>query len=236
MRVESGTPTRNGGWLHKDDSDDAPPMTHKTRPVARTARLTVDDVSRMWRGWKRATTTAQIVSHAEELGVEPLALHDLKAVWAAEHDAWAYPMRDGDGNALGIRLRSVKGDKWAVKGSRAGLFIPQTIYDGPLYICEGPTDTAAALSMGLSAIGRPSCAGNEEDIVKTVKRLGKKEVVIIADHDEPGLRGAERLTKSLPVRSVTWFPMQKDIRQHLIEGCGPEMIWAQVKDRTWHQP
>jgi len=44
----------------------------------------------------------------------------------------------------------------AVKGSRSGLFIPESESAGEgLYVVEGPTDTAAALTPGLSVVGRP---------------------------------------------------------------------------------
>ena len=53
-----------------------------------------------------------------------------------------------------------------------------------LWICEGGTDAAALLSLNCFAIGRPSCSGGTDEINATIKRLGIKEAVIIADNDE----------------------------------------------------
>lgn len=61
---------------------------------------------------------------------------------------------------------------------------------GRLLVCEGPTDTAALLDLGLSAVGRPSCSGGVKLLVELVKQRRPAEVVIVADGDAPGQRGA----------------------------------------------
>jgi DNA primase len=109
-------------------------------------------------------------------------------------------MFDAAANVLGIRLRRPSGFKFAVTGGREGLFIPTTIEaaSSPLLICEGATDAAALVDMGFrQAMGRPSCAGGIKLLVELVRRRQPPEVVIVADGDEPGRRGAGNLASVL---------------------------------------
>jgi hypothetical protein len=87
-----------------------------------------------------------------------------------------------------------------VRGGRAGLFVPDGLPDvAPerLFIAEGPTDTAAVLSVGLPAIGRASCTGSVAMECETVRRIKPTECVLIADGDDAGRRGAESLAVGL---------------------------------------
>jgi len=104
-------------------------------------------------------------------------------------------MSTPEGKIVGIRIRHESGKKWAVRGSKAALFIPSGMRrDGPLIVCEGPTDTAAMLDLGYDAIGRPSCRGCHE----YVATMGKgRDVVIVADEDGPGRDGANELARAI---------------------------------------
>ena len=54
-------------------------------------------------------------------------------------------MFDSEGSTIGIRLRSMRGEKWAVSGSKGGLFYDrsqQIVKEKFAVIVEGPTDTA----------------------------------------------------------------------------------------------
>jgi DNA primase len=67
-----------------------------------------------------------------------------------------------------------------------------------LLICEGPTDTAALIDMGVSdVVGRPSCTGGIKLLVELVKRRQPPDVVIVDDADQPGRRGADDLASAL---------------------------------------
>ena len=104
-------------------------------------------------------------------------------------------MSNANGKVLGIRLRRPNGFKFAVTGSKAGLFLPTDLAGHDLLIAEGPTDTAALLDLGFSAVGRPSCTGGIKLLVDLVKRRQPAPVVIVSDVDEHGhgQRGAENL-------------------------------------------
>jgi hypothetical protein len=228
MRVESARPTKNGGWLHVL-RDDRPAWRPPPRPpVVRPAPLSsIPSLMSLWRA-RTCPTAYELLGRA--LGVAPAALAALGAGWAAPYRAWAFPMRDGAGATVGIRLRDESGRKWAVKGSREGLFYPEsTPADHTAWVVEGPTDAAAGLTLGLWTVGRPSCTGAEAALGALFKRLAIHRAIIIADRDEPktrpngdqwrpGSSGAQRLAASLRVPTKTIFPAAKDLREWVRRG------------------
>jgi len=125
---------------------------------------------------------------------------------------------------IGIRFRSDAGKKWSARGGREGLFAPISLRgDGTLFLCEGPTDCAALLGLGLEAVGRPSCAGGVALLSDVVRSRLPERVVIVADRDEAGRRGAACLAEAL-------VPYARDIR--LIEppeGIKDVRVWVQAR-------
>ncbi len=133
---------------------------------------------------------------SESLGVSPESLIQLSMGWNGT-SAYSFPMRDESNAVIGIRLRSINGKKWSVTGSRSGLFIPRKLpCTGPIYVVEGPTDTAAMLTLGLCCIGRPSNTAGNQHIVDYAKRfLPRRDVVIVQNNDPVG-SDARRMTES----------------------------------------
>lgn len=144
-------------------------------------------------------------------------------------------MKDGYGNYIGIRLRNEWGKKWAVTGSQAGIFIPTIKPEKRVFVVEGPTDTAAGLTLGLYTIGRPSCCGGVTHIVDFVKQAKVKEVVIVSDNDEPGIKGAQELQRWLKVPSCLLLLPTKDLREYLRFG-DVHTIESIISQLVWHQP
>lgn len=137
---------------------------------------------------------------AARIGVGADALDRMRVGWNAALSAWTFPMRDGRGRVVGIQQRfSSTGDKRVVKGHSSGVFEPLhlDVRGEELVICEGASDAAAALTVGLAAIGRFSCSGTLEETVARVLRHRPGRVIVVADNDEPGLRGAEQLLRRL---------------------------------------
>ena len=147
----------------------------------------------------------QLTKHSMDIGLSVDSLQQLGIGWSKAAKAWSFPMRDDKLRIIGIRLRRPDGVKFAVSGSRNGLFIPISGYASRVLIEEGPTSTAALLDLGFSAIGRPSCSA----CVDMTARLCKgTDAVIVANHDEekrrpdgtsyfPGQDGAEILADAL---------------------------------------
>lgn len=228
-RVASDKPQPGGGWLHLLDSRPAAtlrPMPKPPKPV-RSFSGTLEQ-------WARETPHLALLGLAQALGVSPEALASLRAVYAKPHRAWAFPMCDAAGKVIGIRLRAEDGRKWAVRGSRQGIFLPEVEPHPPVFICEGPTDTAAALTLGVFAIGRPSCNCGADEIRAACKRFGIFRAVIVADHDAPGQHGAARLARELRMKWLIWTPPAKDLRRWLMAGGSRQLMESNLQDILWH--
>ena len=149
-------------------------------------------------------------------------------------------MRRGDGRIIGLRIRNSEADKWSWPASKAGIFTTGP-HDAkqPLYVCEGPTSLAAMHTMKFNALGRPSCAGQEDIVNEFIKLNRVREVVICADDDphEAGMRGAEKLQETLKVRSVIITCCgHKDPRAFLQAGGTREVLENVVRSQIWKQP
>jgi 5S rRNA maturation endonuclease (ribonuclease M5) len=165
-----------------------------------------------------AITGNHIGELSQDLGVSEAALLDMGVGWSEAHLAYTFPMVNAAREPIGIRLRSISGKKWAVRGSRSGLFVPRSFAPSEhVYICEGPTDTAAMLDLGFEAIGRPACRGGGS-FIRSLLRSFRGCVVVMADSDGPGVQGAEALCEelvSMRVASVCMIQPDrgKDVRQ-----------------------
>jgi hypothetical protein len=253
MRIAGDYPAKNGGWWHPFAD------SHGTSPRRRGVRVVVLDSGRPRRDGipKRAESYRQAVipdrldDLADALGVTAHSLHRLGAGLALDNgrdavvDAgdvarlsapcWAFPMKLASGEIVGIRLRQA-GRKWAVAGGREGLFIPADPSPKPdhLFICEGPTDTAAMLSFGLAAIGRPSCTGAVREMVRLVQRIKPRSIIIVSDADAPGRRGAQALAVVLAcycraVRIIEPPDGIKDVRAWRQSGASTDDVLAAVQ-------
>lgn len=201
MRIADGAvkETRNGGFLHR-----VKPGVHRQRVPRslgndRPVRSDLDALADHYR--RLAVENPQIVSQlAKELGIHPESLHQFHLGWSDRRRAFAFPMRDAALRIVGIRLRRLDGSKYAVRGSRDGLFLPEGL-DGSsrLLVAEGPTDAAALSSLGFPVVGRPSCKGGTRFLVDLVKEHRTGDVVVVADGDAPGKRGAEALATALAI-------------------------------------
>lgn len=211
------------------------PMGSCVRKEGEEQRLIIDPSGLMLE-WSQHTPPEWIDRMAVSLGVTALSLTMLCCAWAAPHNAWAFPMRDGDGEIIGIRLRAQDGKKWAVTGSRQGIFVPISPAERTVYICEGPTDTAAALSIGLFAVGRPSCTGGTDQLKVTIERLGICKAVLASDNDKPGLKGAAKLAQEIGVPTCTFIPPAKDLRAFVNNGGTKQLIETLTRSMVWNIP
>lgn len=241
MRVPNGAvkQTRNGGWLHRLQDVRCRPA----RRMVQAGRNDPDAASRADYGSLAARCAAAVNSDrlqrlADELVLSVASLHRLDIGWSADHRAWTFPMTDAGGRVLGIRLRRANGFKFAVRGGHDGLFIPSDLTsNGPLLICEGPTDTTALIDLGFNAVGRASCTGGTRLLVELIKRRGRPEAVIVTDADEPGRRGAEALASVLAAYSPVVRVIQppdglKDARQWKQRGATHQDIQQFIEVAT----
>lgn len=194
------------------------------------------NVGKLMGQWRDQTTEDMVADLAAELGVQPSSLQRLGCAWAREHRAWAFPMSDGYGNLTGIRLRTPCGNKFAVRGSHAGVFLPGCYPERLAIVCEGPTDTAAALSLGFYAVGRPSCSGGVPHIITAFRRFGVTSAVIIADNDIHGARGGTMLQQQLRIRSALIVLPAKDLREFVHMGGTRELLQSMINNLIYENP
>lgn len=229
-----------GGWLHRlgEPVRNFTPRKPEIKPAVEPPSL-----FGLWNGWYQSADFKLVMGLAEELGVDPMALDALGCCYAPPHKAFAFPMRDGGNKLIGIRLRAKDGSKYSVRGSKNGLFIPQTnraTTNDWLFVVEGASDAAAAWSMGLKVVGRPNCSANPQMICDYVLANNIKRVVVVPDNDEPdsngrraGIRGAEKLEEILPVWNLEYLPPTKDLREAFRGGLSVKQIEASLKEFAW---
>lgn len=237
MRIDVGAErtAKNGGWIHR--LSDAPAATPRPRPKPAAAAPTLPCVEMNDR-FKFDLTYQQVIDLASDLGVTDTSLHQLDIGFSEQHGAYTFPMRRGRGDIVGFRLRNMAGEKWAITGSHNGLFIPRHLRGvGPLVIVEGPTDTAALVSIGVDAIGRPSNTGGREDLVAYCRGM-RRPIVILRDRDQPGSiaehltdQGASRLAADLQPNQVYICrpPAHKDVRAWVTAGATHDIVMSVLR-------
>jgi hypothetical protein len=182
-----------------------------------------------------AMATPALCGLARGLGVSVVNLRRLRIGWSTRHGAWSFPMTGAAGRVLGIRLRKQNGRKFAVSGGREGLFLPADLDTrGRILICEGPTDTAALLDLDFAAVGRPSCTGGVRLLVELVQRYRPVDVVVVADGDGPGRRGADNLASVLTayapaVRVIEPPSGINDARDWMRQGTAHDDVLAAIE-------
>lgn len=237
MRIQSNVPMKNGGWLHKAGNNISFPPLQKIN-VPEAPKINCFSI---WKKWSDSTKAKMLMQLGEVLGINALALHLIGCAWAPEHNAWAFPMKDSIGCITGIRFRGNDGKKWSLTGSKAGLFIPKMDFKETVFVTEGATDTAALLSLGFCTIGRPSCLGQEDLVMDTLKINKARRVVIVPDNDEPkengrrpGIEGAYKLKEKMLVPSLIFTPPTKDIREFIRAGADAPTIESIIKNLVWN--
>lgn len=190
-RVEGKVRAGGAGWLHVDGESG-----RRAVPAWRELREAPDVADEADRYFLASNAPAARTALACRLGVHVGSLERLRVGWNTAQEVWTFPMRDGRGRIVGIQNRfSATGDKRVARGHRSGVFEPVEldVCGGELAVCEGASDTAAALSIGLEAIGRFSCSGSIDETVARIRRHRPLLVLVIADNDPPGRRGANEL-------------------------------------------
>lgn len=191
-----------------------------------------------------ALGAGSLAAFAENLGVCRESLQRLGLGF--DRYAYTFPMRDADGQICGFRKRPYKdvGQKHSAEGSALGLFIPEGVRPGNVeMICEGESDTPAALTLETQAIGIPGACNCLAEAVAFVGRSPVACPCIMGDADPngTGTRGAEKLASALhdagiPCRVL--FPPEgcKDLREWLLTGLTPDGLRQAVKTQPIRYP
>jgi hypothetical protein len=227
QRIQEGSKKRCGdaGWLHVLSNRHNRHNRHIKRRFSLPLAEEPKDLGQLSRQYQQQLIGEKLNWLSVKLGISTKSLKRLRVGWDCE--AYTFPMSNAESQIIGIRRRFPDGRKVSMIGSKTGLFIPIDLSSkGLLLICEGPTDTAAALDLGFAAIGRPNCNSKVNMTAEIVKG---RDVVIIGDNDDGGRVGVERLSDTLAlyckdVRIV--YPPEgiKDLRDWLSIGLTAEKL------------
>jgi 5S rRNA maturation endonuclease (ribonuclease M5) len=170
--------------------------------------------------------------------VSPEPLRRLGVGWNANEGCWTFPLSDADRQVVGINRRFGNGRKMVMPGHRAGLYLPcdlpTSLSGETLLICEGGSDTAAALDLNFIAVGRFNCMASVMLLVDLVRRTRPDAVVIIADADATGRRGAQDLAAAIKPRVIVCKIVEppaphKDLRAWLVAGASRQDVLEAVR-------
>ena len=227
-RMESPKRCGEAGWLHRlaDDPVRLPPR--RRRVAVESAVPSAEIASLSLRCQTAADRLGKIDELAGLLGVSARALIRLGVGWLDRERCWTWPLADAAGRTVGLNRRWPDGKKRIVAGHHAGLYLPADLSldlaGGELVIVEGGSDVAAGLDLGLPTVGRFSCTHGGRLLIRLICDRRPGLVVIVADADGPGRRGAERLASALLPYSACLKLIEppaphKDLRGWLLAGA-----------------
>jgi hypothetical protein len=184
---------------------------------------------RLLKNWR--ASDAALRPLAKQLHLDTDSLQALQVGYDRARRCWVFPEQDDRGRIVGLVRRYSDGSKRAIKGSVRGLTLPRYEYglpEGPLYVAEGATDTAALHSKGELVVGRSSARGSAAQrrwLITLLKaKFQDRHIIVLGDRDtnQVGICEAgglaSRLRSSLG-RSVTCaLPARgfKDIRDQIV--------------------
>lgn len=177
--------------------------------------------------YTHSANDARVGDLANQLNVSPESLRAIGIGWCVTDNCWTFPEYNGKGEICGILRRYRTGNKYTMTGSHRGLTLPQGWKESgePLYICEGQSDVAAAISKGMRAIGRPGISAGLGDLA-TLLRQESGKLIMVADNDrhDKNRSKAKELASKLAhtlqrsVKLIAPPSGYKDLREFLTEG------------------
>ena len=225
-KVESSKPYKAyNGWLHYGGTYTPPARIKRSQDYSA-------DVTYVQYMYKELDFTKEaLMPLADQLGVPVRTLQRLSAGFNGSD--WQFPMYDQFKQLTGLKRRNLTGDKWCLKKSRLGVYIPtKTDLDKPVVIAEGESDTAALLSQCYNVIGRPSAEGGLYILEKLLVNTPGVTIVVDNDKHNAGKNGALKLKERLtcPV-SLVYIKDHKDIRQWINSGTFTRTKFNKLKQK-----
>ena len=153
-------------------------------------------------------------------------------------------MSDASGQIVGILRRYPDGSKRVMRGHHPGLYlpvgVPRDLTNRILIICEGATDTAAALDLGFAAVGRFSCTHGVSLLTGLIRSRQPALIVMCADAEPQEQQGAEALAGALlaytrQVKVITPPIPHKDLRAWRQAGADRRDLQQTIYEASIHQ-
>lgn len=223
-RIEQGAVKHidNSGWLHRLEQTCQAPVLPKRQPVLPRREVVLISSGPAPNHFQSLAQrlAQQAGSFREELanvlGVSVFSLEALGVGYDVQDRFWSFPERDANGKIIGISARYWDGSKIRVRRSKSGLTYSGAweFENGPLLLPEGGSDTAALITMGISAVGRPSNNGGVALLSEMLRAVPyEREIIVLGELDQkpdgrwPGKEGAVRTAQKLVEaldRPVSW--------------------------------
>ncbi len=234
---------------HQNRHSSAGPAKPAAKPKAEHGRKPVKAIEHGFLKFLEGKGRDKLSLLAERLNVSVESLRALGVGFNPDGNVWTFPERNADGDVAGICRRFQDGEKKMTFGHKHGLYFADNWRDlaGPVLIVEGASDTAAAFTLGLCAIGRPSKDVPRDvlpELVELLKSIpAERGVIVVGENDQdlqhddfrwPGKEGAERTARELTEalgRRIPWaLPPNgtKDLRNWL--KANPEATGAEFVD------
>jgi len=217
------------GFFHRHNFDGVtpPPQQQQNRPVQnwdKAMGMSATAPRRHLRPLSRLLGSS--VDELKDWGVGYLTSRQLNDMGTSCNSlgCWTFPMRDAQGKVVGLRLRNYDGFKYAVSGSRNGLFYhPQSLVKrASILIVDGASDSFVGWTKGLNIIGRPSSTTGNPEIMEMFQWLKPTEIHQILDADTNANRehardAANELISQYSYGSIFYPSKGKDLREWLLE-------------------
>jgi hypothetical protein len=253
MRVESNRPCRSakiGGWFHQLDE----PVKYLPLSRPEPKKVAQKDFVPLAEKCRCALLALPdgIRGLSQELGLSVEYLEAAEAGWSIEYGGYTFPMFDGHRHIIGLQLRTPHG-KRSVPGSHGGLFWPKGVSargKDLLLLPEGATSCGACFDLGYGAIGRFNCEARI-DLLQELLAQGRRDVVIVADHDEPhyrpdgsvyypGQEGAAKVAHEVrplcKTLKIVKCPSCKDMRDWLHAGATRPVVDCIIHSTKFFEP
>jgi hypothetical protein len=192
--------------LYSDEFGIVVPSPEETEEIMFRRNAKRVRIRSMARRFREALNPQRCKRLADELVLPAASLEAVGLGWSRDKNCYAFPERDGRGMVIGIALRGKRKQKLFVKRSKRGLTYSKNwdVGDGPIFLVEGATDTAALVAIGLAAVGRPGSAGGVKHLVPLLEKIpAERKIVVVGDNDSKskvGRDGAIETAKKLSER------------------------------------
>ena len=239
-------PAKNGdmAWIHQSG------VSVQDIELVQAAKefKSVQEVTRMaMAAYCHRNACSARVKIAKRLGVSVRSVERLCVGYGEDRNGDRYtswPSMNERAEIIGITRRYEDGSKKTAFGTQAGIFYSKDrsgLSSAPCLIVEGASDVAAAITIGLFAIGRPSNTGGAD----MIRRMGVDGVVLGerdfkpekrgvyawcpanccgCSHCYPGLFGARSVSRQLGCRYVMPPDGCKDLREVLANARVKELL------------
>lgn len=225
QRDDSGKPYGDAGW--RFELSERIEVTNE--PSARET-LSPETVGRLAADWAAQLTFVHHKHLTRDLDTCGSTLRSFRVGYNPHRDCFTFPMQDAAGHVIGVHFRYPSGQRASLRGGRCGLFL--SVDDEPrpqvCYVAEGVSDAMILHRQGLNVVGRSSCTGGAELLLELFSIRQPTRIVVVADNDDAGLRGAKRLHARLVEQGyaaqVVSPMLSKDAREVFAAGATPTSL------------